>query len=215
MSLRILLVGGGTGGHVYPLVAVARALQSKGSTVELRLVGAGALINQAATELAIPGYQIFAPKWRRYFSFKNFLDLIKYPIGLIQTLFYIWWYLPDVVFSKGGYAAVFPALVARLFAIPLVIHESDAIPGRTNRFFGKFAKRIFVALPPAAGYFRPERTQLVGNPTRSEFLQNYDLASARAKFSLTGDKPIVLITGASSGARVVNQVLLLAFAAFI
>src|SRR5262245_12704460 len=98
-----------------------------------------------------------AGKLRRYFSLKNLSDTFKTAWGAIAAVVSVFSVYPDVVFSKGGYAS-FPAiLAARIFRIPLVIHESDTVPGRTNQFAGKFARRIALSYAEAASYFPQDR----------------------------------------------------------
>src|SRR3989344_9687045 len=129
--LRILLTGGGSGGHVYPLIAVAEELQKqavqKSIELELRFVGADGLIRDAASSIGIKSQVIAAPKWRRYTSAENFTDILKAPLGLLQAAAYVWSYMPDLIFSKGGYDSFLPALAARIFRIPVIIHESDVM----------------------------------------------------------------------------------------
>ena len=124
-EIRILLVGGGSGGHVYPLVAVAQSLTEIASRlqVELRLMmlGDGNFLERAAKDSNIPLRTIIAGKLRRYSSFKTLTDILKIPISFIQSLWYIFWFMPDAVFTKGGYASFAPALVASIFLIQLVI----------------------------------------------------------------------------------------------
>ena len=206
---KIALVGGGSGGHVYPLVAVAEELK-KSSDIQLQFIGDDTLIKREAVALDIKFKRVLAPKWRRYFSAANFLDVWKLPLGILQAFFHLWLFMPDVIFIKGSYASFLPALIGRLFLIPLVVHESDAIPGRTNLFFGKRAKKIFVALETAKKYFPAGAVEFVGNPIRAEILSASDPASARTHFTLNPNQPTVLITGASQGAKALNDVLLLA-----
>ena len=211
--LRILLTGGGSGGHVYPLIAVAEELQKqavqKSIELELRFVGADGLIRDAASSIGIKSQVIAAPKWRRYTSAENFTDILKAPLGLLQAAAYVWSYMPDLIFSKGGYDSFFPALVARIFKIPVIIHESDVMPGKANLWVGKWAKKIFVAFDSARSYFPQGRAELSGNPIRGGLLNLSERSVAAPAFSLDVGMPIVLITGGSRGAQVINEALLL------
>lgn len=213
MAYRIMLTGGGSGGHVYPLIAVAEELQrqamQKGLDLELRFLGADGLMKDVATSIGIKFQAVISPKWRRYNSVQNFIDILKAPIGLFQTLFYVWRYMPDLIFSKGGYDSFLPALAGRIFRIPIVIHESDVIPGKANRWVEKWAKKVFVSFDAAKSYFKQEKTELVGNPMRSGLLNFIDRSVAVAAFGLDPSKPVVLITGASQGSQVINEALLL------
>lgn len=220
MSYRILLVGGGTGGHVYPLVAVAeqarQVAQQKNITLELEFMGDGDVLRTSATELSLPCVAILSPKWRRYFSVLNFTDLFKFPIGLVQSLYSMWRFMPDCVFAKGGYSSFLPLLAAKLYNIPIYLHDSDAIPGKTVVMLSKLARKIFLASPAAQQYFPPAKTEVVGNPLRSGLLQSgFDRADALKSFQLDPSLPSILITGGSQGAQTINNVLLLALAQIV
>jgi UDP-N-acetylglucosamine--N-acetylmuramyl-(pentapeptide) pyrophosphoryl-undecaprenol N-acetylglucosamine transferase len=211
---RILLVGGGTGGHIYPLVAVAEELKNlsvqSGDELELRFAGAGGLLKEEAEKLGVKCALILSPKWRRYFSFQNFVDVLKFPVGFLQAVFNVWLFMPDVIFAKGGYGSLLPSLAGRIFAIPLIIHESDSVPGKTNRFLGKRARKIFLSFESSKKYFNESKCEVVGNPFRRGLLAGADKAAALGAFALNPDKPTVFITGASQGARKINEVLVLA-----
>jgi len=213
-KFRILLVGGGTGGHTAPLVAVAQELlalaaQSESQVIELKFMGDGELLKSEAGKLGLRCTQILSPKWRRYFSVLNFIDVLKVPVGFIQSLFSVWSWMPDVVFAKGGYASFLPALAAKLMVIPIAIHESDSIPGKTNLYLSRFAKKVFVAFDAAKNYFKLEKTEVVGNPIRREIFSGYNREQAVAVFGLDPARPVLLITGASQGAKIINDILLL------
>jgi len=122
MTKRIMLVGGGSGGHVFPLIAVAESLKQKDPTVQLIVLGEGAFMGEAIKGHHIKYRKILAGKMRRYFSIWSIFDPFKSVIGFAQSLWYLLWYMPDVVFCKGGYVSVMPALVAKLYFIPLYTH---------------------------------------------------------------------------------------------
>ncbi len=213
MAYKILLVGGGTGGHVYPLVAVAEEIQKKaaqsGLEAELLFMGDGDLLKDVAQQIGVKFKSILSSKWRRYFSFQNFIDIFKFPLGFFQSLFNVWLFMPDVIFAKGGYASFLPTLAGKLMMIPIVIHESDSIPGKTNIFLGKLSKKVFLAFASAIKYFDAQKSEVVGNPIRSNLLVGADKAAALSAFALDPVKPTILITGASQGAKPINDVLLL------
>lgn len=209
MAVRILLVGGGTGGHVYPLIAVAKALQSQGKEVDVRMMGDGDIFERAAKENNIPYTIIIAPKLRRYTSAGNILDVFKIPLALAQSLFKLLWLMPDIVLAKGGYTCAFPTLVARLYRIPVYLHESDSVPGLANTILAKRAKLVFTAFESANQQFaksgRP--TMLVGNPFRAE-LCCVDRVAAHQALQLDPAKKTVLIIGGSQGAQQLNELIL-------
>ena len=213
----ILLTGGGSGGHIYPLIAVAEELKkqartrqpAEGTELELQFIGDRKSSEIVAKEINIKFNGVLSPKWRRYSSIENFTDILKAPFGFLQALFCVWRLMPDLIFSKGGYDSFLPALAGRLLMVPVVIHESDLIPGKSNLWVGKWAKKVFVAFEGARSFFRQDKVELVGNPIRSGIDQLSDKNTAAAAFSLDPARPIVLITGASQGAKIINDTLLL------
>ncbi len=211
MSKRILLVGGGTGGHVFPLMAVADSLQKlaaqQGQNLELILLGEGKFFSEAAKRSGLKYKKFMAGKFRRYFSLANLIDLPKILIGLIQSFWYLFWLMPDAIFTKGGYASVPPALVAKLFFIPIYIHDSDAIPGAANRLIGRWAKKVFISFEMARSYFPVGKTELTGNPIRQEIL-NGDRNQALQFLQLSDQLPTVLVLGGSQGAQKINEIIL-------
>ncbi|MBI1957351.1 MAG: undecaprenyldiphospho-muramoylpentapeptide beta-N-acetylglucosaminyltransferase [Candidatus Niyogibacteria bacterium] len=209
--MRILLTGGGTGGHFYPILAVARSLKKLAEAegiVEMDLVYLSdqPFDAEALRQIGIRYHRIPAGKVRRYFSILNFTDFFKTAAGMAAALWRVLFEVPDVVFAKGGYAS-FPALVAaRLLGIPVVIHESDTVPGRVNRWAARFARRIAIAFPEAAEFFPKETTALIGNPVRSEILGG-NLEEAAVIFGATL-APTVLVLGGSQGSERINNAIL-------
>jgi UDP-N-acetylglucosamine--N-acetylmuramyl-(pentapeptide) pyrophosphoryl-undecaprenol N-acetylglucosamine transferase len=207
--MRILFTGGGTGGHFYPIIAVADEVEKL--VKEKRLIApelyymapdpysAGLLYEHNLTFI-----KNSAGKVRRYFSIQNFFDLFKTGWGTITSLFSVYRIYPDVVFGKGGYAS-FPALLAaRILRIPVVIHESDSVPGRVNKWASKFAARIAVSYPEAAVFFDPKRVAVTGQPVRSD-IANPISEGAHEFLHLEPNVPVVLILGGSQGAGVIND----------
>ncbi len=215
-SLRIVLTGGVSGGHTYPLLAVAESVRAQHpGPVEFLFVGAKGKIETEAMEAAgIPQKYVAFGKWRRYFSVENFTDLFKIPFGFLQALWYLLWYMPDVVFAKGGSASVPVAAAAWLYRIPVLIHDSDAVAGLANRLLGRFATRIAIAYEGARQFFPAEKTALTGNPVRKEMLQG-NVAEALDTFRLVPTKPLLLVLGGSQGARAINEHLLAVLPALV
>ena len=208
---RILLVGGGSGGHVYPVIAVANALKEKaasgGAELELLVIGDDKFMRSAAQENGIKFRPVYSGKMRRYFSFLTLLDLFKFPIGLVQSLWHIYWFMPDLVFAKGGYVSILPALVAKLYFIPLYIHESDSVPGLANKFLGRLADKIFISFQISAAYFDQKKTVLFGNPVRRELLGGNKDEAAKL-FNLSTGKKTIFVYGGSQGAQKINNAIL-------
>lgn len=207
MSKRIVLVGGGSGGHVMPLIAVAKSLRALDATAELIIFGEGRFLSDALKENGMTYTPILAGKVRRYFSPLIVWDAIKMFLGFFQALWLMLYYMPDAVFAKGGYVSVMPALVAKLYMIPVYTHESDSVPGLANRIIGRLAKTVFTSFESAAKYFKPGKAMLVGNPVRTELLTG-DKAAALQQFNLRADKKTVLVAGGSQGAKRINEAIL-------
>jgi len=210
--MRVILLGGGSGGHFYPLIAVARALRDIAEEeriifLELVLMGDEVFDASALDEESIVFEHVPAGKVRRYFSLINFSDTLKTLRGILRAFWRFTIKPPDVVFSKGGYDS-FPVLAAaRIYRIPVMIHESDAVPGIVNRWAAKFARRIGVSFPEAAHFFPQEKVALVGNPIRQGLLggsrdEAFDI------FELESGIPTVLVLGGSQGAQKINDAIL-------
>lgn len=205
MSFKIVLTGGGTGGHIFPLLAVAKKIKEKRPETEFLFLGpTGKMEKELMTENNIPLKRIACGKMRRYFSFSNFIDFFKVPVGIIQSLWQMLIYMPDAIFSKGGYASLPVVLAGWIYRIPIMIHESDSVPGITNNFLGKFSDSIAVSYPQAEKYFPPSQVVLTGNPLREDINQG-DAQKARKKFSLSESKKIIFVLGGSQGAQIINE----------
>ncbi len=209
--MRVLLAGGGTGGHIMPLVAVAREIKKiigESEELEFLFIGPkGKFETDLFKKEGIPIKQISVGKIRRYPSGQNFIDLLfKIPIGVVQAFWHVFWYMPDVVFSKGGYAS-FPVVVASFFYwIPVIIHESDAVPGLANKICGKMARVVAVSFPEAKNYF-PKKSILTGNPVRETLFRGKKEVAVEI-FNLIEARPTILILGGSQGAEKINNVVI-------
>lgn len=207
--MRILLTGGGTGGHLFPLLAVAQAIQKQSKEpVEFLYIGP---CNKFSDEIlkanGIKTSHVLTGKWRRYFSFRNFIDAIKLPIGIIQALIKVLFFMPDAVFSKGGYGSVPAVIASRTYLIPILVHESDAIPGKANRFMEHLADVIAISYQMTAEYTNPTKTLFTGNPIREGILGG-DVAKAKEALGIKTSKPVLLILGGSQGAKIINEVII-------
>lgn len=210
--MRIVFTGGGTGGHFYPNIAVIEAVKSiaeKNKLVDVDIIYmADSKYDEAALfEHQVKFVNISAGKIRRYSSASNILDLFKTAWGILTVLPKVFGNFPDVIFSKGGYAAFPVVFAARFFGIPLIIHESDSVPGKVSGWSGKFAQRIAIAFPSAAKYFPTEKTALVGVPLRKEFLIGAR-EGARQFLGLEESTPVIFIIGGSQGAQSINDIVL-------
>lgn len=202
--MRVLLTGGGTAGHTWPLVLVAKSLLTNRRASLLYVGSRQGIEKKIVRDHKIPFKGLIVGKRRTYFSFANWWDLIKILLGIIQGLFVLLFFKPDVIFAKGGYVTVPIIFWLKLFKIPLVIHESDAVIGRANLFSAKSAKKICLGFPIEVynrqiGNYKQnlplEKLIYTGTPVNSEFLQT----SIK-----TSDKLKLLITGGSQGSEKIN-----------
>lgn len=211
--MKILLTGGGSGGHFYPLIAVAQEInniikEEKLLPANLYFMSDSPYDTEALLQNNITFIQIPAGKVRRYFSILNFFDIFITGWGIVKSMYKVFNLFPDVIFSKGGYAS-FPVLFAgKLFKIPVIIHESDSVPGKTNIWAGKFAKKIAVSYPEASQYFNVEKVAYTGNPIRKEIMQVSPRDKGVEYYNLEGGLKTILVLGGSLGAQIINDEIL-------
>lgn len=213
--MRIVFLGGGTGGHFYPLIAVAEAVEDLCEEKvllepELYYIGPTPFDPPTLLEHGIRYKSGTAGKMRRWGSIVNVFDYFKTMIGIIRAIPQIFTLYPDAIFSTGGYAA-FPALVAaRIFRIPVVIYDADAKPGRVSLWSSKFARAIAVAHPEAAAQFPAgvrDKIARVGHPIRKEIL-GVAKEGGYEFLKLDPSVPVILVVGGSQGARALNETIL-------
>ena len=210
--MRILLTGGGTGGHITPLIAVAEELQSIGAVksieIELRYFGAPGNYENLLDAAGINVSKILGGKLRSYFDPKNIIDIPKFFVSIVQLLYKVFLFMPDVLFSKGGPGALATALVCRFYRIPVIIHDSDSVPGLTNQISGRCAERILISFSSAAEFFRGD-VELVGNPVRRALADGpIDQSAAKTTLGFDATKPLLLFISGSQGATRVNDFIL-------
>jgi UDP-N-acetylglucosamine--N-acetylmuramyl-(pentapeptide) pyrophosphoryl-undecaprenol N-acetylglucosamine transferase len=207
--MKILFTGGGTGGHFYPIIAVAEAIND---IVRDRKLIEPKLIYAAPTpydrEMLVANNITFvaaaAGKVRNYASILNIIDSFKTGWGVLRSVLRIFFLYPDVIFSTGGYAAFPTLLAARLFRIPVVLLNCDASPGRVNAWAAKFAQKVAVAFAEGGQYFPKDKVAHTGNPIRKAVLVPAR-EGAREYFKFSSELPVVLITGGSQGSVTLND----------
>ena len=219
-KFRVVFTGGGSGGHIYPIIAVAEALQKRlkelDAPAELIYLGPKDEYSAMLLGHGIELRPIASGKLRRYMSAQNFLDAPKFVIGFFQALWKLYFIMPDVVFSKGGTGALPVVIAAWFYRIPIAIHDSDAQPGLTNVHSGRFATRVFLSFERAAAFFNPNKVTITGSPLRAELL-GVRMSKEDAKEALGFEKnqPLVLILGGSQGAQRINEFVLTNLPQFI
>lgn len=213
--MTIAFTGGGTGGHFYPLIAIAEALKDlvrDKHLIEPQLYYLAPIPfdEKALFENGIAYIPIPAGKLRRYASLNNVTDFFMTIAGLVAALAVLFRLYPDVVMSKGGYGSVPTVLAARILGIPVVIHESDARPGRANLLAARFAEKIAISFESAAGYFPASTRKKIartGIPIRKALMRT-EREGARQYLGLEEGIPTVLILGGSQGAVRINETVL-------
>ncbi len=206
---HVLFTGGGSGGHVVPNLPVMEQLAAKGW--QLSYLGSANGPERALIEpTGVPFYAISTGKLRRYLSWQNLIDVFRTLRGLWQAWRLLGRLRPDLVFSKGGFVTVPPAIAAWLRGIPVIVHESDTTPGLANRLILPIAAVVCTNFPgQSIRTRRLTRTPLeivhTGTPLRPALLQG-DAARGRAAFGFADEnRPILLVVGGSLGARVLNE----------
>ncbi len=206
-----MLVGGGSGGHFYPLMAVAEAIRARetevSSQVDLYYIGPAVFDQPALGKLGIEYVKCPAGKVRRYAAVQNFIDPFITAWGFVVALTKMFWIYPDVLFSKGSFTSVPVVLAAWILQIPIVIHESDAVPGRATKFGAKFAKYIGVTYKQTAQLFPEHKTALVGAPIRKSFYAEPNPQLLRELQIDPNENYILFLTG-SLGAERLNHAIL-------
>ncbi len=206
-TVRIMLVGGGTGGHFYPLIAIAEALNSTPERPRLYYAGpvpydSAALEKEGITYVSVP-----AGKKRRYKSVLNIIDLFKTVVGVLIAILKLYSIYPDVIMSKGGYTSV-PVVIAGAFLrIPIIVHESDAVMGKANEIARSFARAIIVSYAELATSLAHPHVHTWGIPIRKVFMSNPS-PEAIANLGIDPNRPLILVLGGSQGAERINELIL-------
>ena len=215
----VVFTGGGTGGHIYPGLAIADRLKSLNADYSIIWIGSNNgndkknVLSSYGTDneptcnkfIGIP-----SGKLRRYFSFQNFIDIFKIGFGLIAAFFILLKIKPDFVFSKGGFVSVPPCAAAKLLKIPVYTHECDFSPGLATKINVKFAKKVLVSYEETKDFFASnvkEKVLVMGNPIRDIFFNTekqigFDFLALEKQ-----EKPILLVLGGSSGAHQINELI--------
>ncbi len=209
LPTRIVVTGGGTGGHVEPVVAVIQALRLIESDVNVSWLGeASSFESKAAESLKVPFTVIKSGKLRRYVSLQNLVDPVKVGVGYVQALAALRRIQPDVVFSKAGYVSVPTLLAAATLRIPIVAHESDSVIGLSNTLAAKRAKVLCTGFP--IDLYPKElhpKLHFTGNPVHLTKKQTMTMKKASELLHLTSSLPTLVVLGGSQGALAINKLI--------
>jgi len=205
-KVHILISGGGTGGHIFPAIAIANAIKDKLADVDIRFVGAIGRMEMDKVPLA--GYPItglWISGLQRKLTTKNILFPLKVISSILKARQIINKFKPDIVIGTGGYASGPLLYVASKKNIPTLVHEQNAFPGITNKLLGKSVDKVCVSYPNMEKYFHKDKIILTGNPIRKEILKLSPTKKDSLNFfNLTNDKKTLLIVGGSQGAKQIN-----------
>ena len=205
--MRVLISGGGTGGHIYPALSVATLLKDTYNADILYLGSDDGLETELIPAAGFRLARIKAGKLQRFVSWGTMKGIARVPVGVIQAISIVRNFHADVAFTSGGHVAVPSGLAARMNGVPLLIHQQDVPPNLSNKLLAPLATRISVAFADSLHYFPAHKTVQLGNPVRQAVLDVRQTSpqDARAALGLAPDVPLLLVTGGSQGARYLNQ----------
>ena len=205
--MRVLVSGGGTGGHIYPALAVAMQLREEYQAEILFLGSDDGLETEIVPAAGFRLATIKAGKLRRYISWETITGVMRVPVGMVEAINLVGQFRPGVAFTSGGYVAVPAGLAARFERVPLLMHQQDVPPNLSNRLVAPLATRISVAFADSLTYFPARKTLQLGNPLRQAMLdvRQTPPQEARRALGFERQEPLLLVTGGSQGARHLNQ----------
>jgi UDP-N-acetylglucosamine--N-acetylmuramyl-(pentapeptide) pyrophosphoryl-undecaprenol N-acetylglucosamine transferase len=207
--MNIVVSGGGTGGHIYPALALIREIKKHQPDAQFLYIGTNnGLEREIVMRENLPFHPLYITGFQRKISIKNvqknvqtvanFLRAVSKSKRLMKK------FIPDVVIGTGGYVAGPVVYAASRLGIPTIIHEQNSVPGLTNKFLSRLVDKVAVSMEEARSFFPEEKVVYTGNPRASEVL-NGDPEKGRASTGLSRDKKTVLIFGGSRGARPINE----------
>lgn len=208
-TYKFILSGGGTGGHIYPAIAIANELKSRFPDAEILFVGAKDKMEmQKVPQAGYPIQGLWIAGLQRRLTFDNALFPVKLLSSLLKSWQIIKQFKPDVVIGTGGFASGPLLQMANSAGIPTVIQEQNSYPGITNKLLSKKANAICVAYEKLERFFPKEKIVLTGNPVRQDLIEvQSKRAEGLAHYNLDPNKKTILILGGSLGARRINQLI--------
>lgn len=205
--LKVIISGGGTGGHIFPAIAIANTLKQKTPGIDILFIGAkGKMEMEKVPAAGYPIEGLWISGLQRKLSIKNLSFPFKVIYSLIKASSIIRRFKPDIVIGVGGFASGPTLKVATNKGIPTLIQEQNSYPGITNKLLAKKVNKICVAYEGMEKYFPKEKIVLTGNPVRREMIEiSGKREEGRKFFGLSSDKPVILIIGGSQGALSINK----------
>ncbi len=202
--MRIAIVSGGTGGHIYPGIAIAQEIRRKDPGASVLFLGSEEGLEREL--LSREEYQvklIWSRALLRKFSYQAVTAPFVSAVGFFQSLWILLWFSPRVLISTGGYASLPVVMAAKILRIPVVLHEQNVLPGAVNRISRRLARKVFLSFPESLKYLKGE---VVGNPVRREIIEA-ERQKARRRLGLSPEKKVVLVMGGSQGSKKINETL--------
>lgn len=205
--MRLIIAAGGTGGHIYPAIAIANEITKQNKNVRLLFVGNRRGMEEKIVKSA--GYNftgITAGGIKGKNLFKTITGLIKIAIGCFESINIFFTFRPNLVLGMGGYVSVPVIIISILFAHPFILHEQNSVPGLVNRIFSRLAKKVLISFEETREYLdKKYNCILTGNPVREEFIKVTKESSAAISLNLNNDKTTLLFLGGSQGAHSINS----------
>lgn len=208
--MRILFTGESGAGHLAPIIAIHEAIkkiaeETKIKHLDFMLISSEShFLEEMLEETGIPYRTIKTAKQRKGFSMESILDIFRIVAGFFQSIKLVFNYMPDVIFSKGGYVSLPVVIAGWIFRIPIIIHESDAVANPVDKFMFRLAKKVAVSFSQSKEIYNSPKVFFSGNPVR-DFISHGNKEEAVKNFVLKGDSPVILILGGSEGAEEINE----------
>ncbi|MFZ9074558.1 MAG: undecaprenyldiphospho-muramoylpentapeptide beta-N-acetylglucosaminyltransferase [Flavobacteriaceae bacterium] len=205
---RLIISGGGTGGHIYPALAIATAVKENFTDAEILFVGAkGKMEMEKVPKAGFPIKGFWIAGFQRSFSISNLLFPLKLIVSLLQAYIEFKKFKPTVVVGTGGFASGPILQVAQWLGVPTLVQEQNSFPGITNRILSKKVDRVCVAYTGMERFFPKSKIRLTGNPVRSSLTKIKSNGTAKTFFGLDPDKKTLAVIGGSLGAKKINELI--------
>ena len=206
-ALKVLIAAGGSGGHIFPAIALARRLKEEKSGLDIRFIGSNKELDKRIFEKEGFRFSLISANKLPYGATPAVVPfLFKLLFDLTRTFFIIASYAPDIVVGFGGYVSFPVILMARIFGIPKLVHEQNVVPGRANRVLFRLADKVALSFEDTKKFLGKDRSKstLTGNPIRQEMLKD-DRSLGIKRFGLETSKFTILVIGGSQGAHALNE----------
>ena len=207
-QFRLIISGGGTGGHIYPALAIAKGLRKKYSNTNILFVGAkGKMEMEKVPKEGFNIIGLWISGFKRSLSIQNLLFPIKLIFSMLHSLRIIKKFKPDIVIGTGGFASGPILKVAQLLGLPTLIQEQNSYPGVTNRILSKKVDRICVAYKDMERYLPKRKIVITGNPIRESLKKGKSSSKAKLFFGLNPKIKTLVVLGGSLGSKRINQLI--------